>query len=55
MTDKAPGTVVAADKRGIEIACGGAHTLLITELQAPGKKRMRAADYLLGHPIKVEV
>lgn len=55
VTDKAPGTVVAADKRGIEIACGGAHTLLITELQAPGKNRMRAADYLLGHPIKVEV
>lgn len=55
VTDKAPGTVVSADKRGIEIACGGAHTLLITELQAPGKKRMRAADYLLGHPIKVEV
>lgn len=55
VTDKAPGTVVAADKRGIEIACGGAHTLLITELQAPGKKRMRAADYLLGHSIKVEV
>ena len=55
VTDKAPGTVVAADKRVIEIACGGAHTLLITELQAPGKKRMRAADYLLGHPIKVEV
>lgn len=55
VTDKAPGTVVAADKRGIEIACGGTHTLLITELQAPGKKRMRAADYLLGHPIKVEV
>lgn len=55
VTDKEPGTVVAADKRGIEIACGGAHTLLITELQAPGKKRMRAADYLLGHPIKVEV
>ena len=55
VTDKAPGTVVAADKRGIEIACGGAHTLLITELQAPGKKRMRAADYLIGHPIKVEV
>ena len=55
VTDKAPGTVVAADKRGILIACGGAHTLLITELQAPGKKRMRAADYLLGHPIKVEV
>ena len=54
VTDKAPGTVVAADKRGIEIACGGAHTLLITELQAPGKKRMGAEDYLRGHQIKVE-
>ena len=54
-TDKAPGSVVSTGKSGIEIACGDAHTLLITELQAPGKKRMRAADYLLGHPIKVEV
>jgi len=52
-TSKAPGSIVAAGKTGIEIACGGGKTLLITELQAPGKKRMKAADYLLGHPIKV--
>ena len=26
-------------------------SLLLTELQAPGKKRMSAADYLRGHPI----
>ena len=26
----------------------------ITELQAPGKKRMHAADYLLGHPMQIE-
>ena len=54
-TDKAPGTPVSAGKNGIEIACGGGKTILVTELQAPGKKRMRAADYLLGHPIKTEV
>lgn len=52
-TDKAPGSVIAADKRGIEIACGGGETLVITELQAPGKKRMSAADFLRGHSVKV--
>lgn len=53
-TDKAPGSIVSAGKNGIEIACAVGQTVLITELQAPGKKRMKAADYLLGHPIKVE-
>ena len=51
-TVKAPGSVVSAGKKGIEIACLGGETLLITELQAAGKKRMKASDYLLGHPIK---
>ena len=50
-TDLAPGTPVSAGKAGIEMACGGGKTLLVTELQAPGKKRMRAADWLLGHPL----
>lgn len=53
VTAKAPGSIVSAGKAGIEIACGEGRTLMITELQAPGKKRMKAADYLLGHPIKV--
>lgn len=53
-TDKECGKIVEADKKGIEVACGGGKTLLITEIQAPGKKRMKAADYLLGHPIKVD-
>lgn len=52
-TAKAPGSIVAADKRGIEIACGGGATVRITELQAPGKKRMTAGAYLLGHPMEV--
>ena len=50
----APGTIVGADDNGIEIACADGETLLITELQAPGKKRMKAADFLRGHTIKVE-
>ena len=53
-TDKAPGSVVIAGKKGIEIACLDGETVLITELQAAGKKRMKASDYLLGHPIKVD-
>ncbi len=51
-TDKAPGSLVSAGESGIEIACADGETLRITELQAPGKKRMKAADFLRGHPLK---
>ncbi|SHH50181.1 methionyl-tRNA formyltransferase [Sporobacter termitidis DSM 10068] len=47
---KAPGTVISAEADGIEIACADG-TVTILELQAPGGKRMAAADYLRGHPI----
>jgi len=50
-TDKAPGTIITADKRGIEVACGDGKSLIITELQAEGGKRMAASAYLLGHSI----
>ena len=53
-TDAGPGTIVAAGKQGIDVACGELqHVLRILELQPPGKKRMSAADYLRGHPIQV--
>ena len=52
-TDKAPGTVISAGEKGIEIACSNGQTLYVTELQAPGKKRMRAADFLRGHALKL--
>lgn len=52
-TDKAPGTVLSAGKKGIEVACGNGRSLFITELQAEGGKRMAASAYLLGHPIQV--
>ena len=52
-TGKRPGTILSAGKAGIEIACGDGNTVVITELQADGGKRMAAADYLRGHPIKV--
>ena len=52
-TGKEPGTILAAGKQGIEVACGDGRSLIITELQAEGGKRMAAGAYLLGHPIKV--
>lgn len=51
--NKAPGTVLSAGKAGIEVACGGNESILITELQAAGGKRMAAGAYLLGHPLEV--
>ncbi len=52
-TDAEPGTVVSADSTGIGVACRNGEVLLITELQAPGKKRMSAADYLRGHRLNL--
>lgn len=50
-TQMPPGSIVSAGNAGIEVACGGGETLLLTEIQAPGKKRMKAADWLRGHPL----
>ena len=50
-TSAAPGTIVAAGKQGIDVACGDGKILRVTQLQAPGGKRMAAADYLRGHPL----
>lgn len=52
-TAKTPGTILSAGKKGIEVACGDGRSLVITELQAEGGKRMAAAAYLLGHPIEI--
>jgi len=53
-TEKAPGSVVSAGNAGLELACAEGETLMITELQAPGKKRMSVGDFLRGHKIKVD-
>ncbi len=49
-----PGKVVSAGKDGLEIACAEGKTLMITELQASGKKRMKTADFLRGHAVSVD-
>lgn len=48
-----PGEIISADKNGIAVACGDGNSIVITELQPDGGKRMAAADYLRGRPIKV--
>lgn len=48
-----PGTILAAGKQGIDVACGGGTVLRILELQAQGGRRMAAAAYLLGHPLQL--
>ncbi len=48
----APGTVLAADRNGILVACGEG-ALRILELQPDGKKAMAAAAFLQGHPLQV--
>ena len=51
-TDKEPGTVIGIDGKSIEIAAGGG-ILKLTEVQAPGKKRMSAGDYLRGNKLEL--
>ena len=42
------GTVVAADRDGIVVACGGGGSVRVTELQRAGAKRLPAAAFLAG-------
>jgi methionyl-tRNA formyltransferase len=46
-----PGEITRADKTGIVIGCG-ADLLRVTSLQREGGRRMNAADFLAGHPLK---
>ena len=49
--DAPPGTVIAADRDGVRIACGSG-MLLVRELQLAGRKRLGAADFLRGCPLQ---
>lgn len=51
-TNKAPGTVVQADKRGLKLSCGDGQVLELVTLQPDGKKPMAATAFLLGHPLE---
>lgn len=47
-----PGTILRLSKEGLVIACGEG-AIEISSLQAEGGKRMSAADYFRGHPLKI--
>ena len=49
-----PGTVIDAGKDGIVVACGEG-ALRLTELQKPGGRRLGAADFLRGFPLRTGV
>lgn len=49
---KEAGTITDVSKRGIEVSAGGG-TLLITEIQAPNKRRMSVEDFIKGHKIEL--
>jgi methionyl-tRNA formyltransferase len=46
-----PGSVIAADKHGVCVACGSG-SLRIQQLQLAGRKRLAAADFLRGCPLE---
>lgn len=50
-TDKESGTILAAGSEGIKVACGG-RVLSVTDIQTPGKKRMKVSEYLRGHSVE---
>tara|TARA_B100001540_G_scaffold5324_1_gene4712 strand:- start:144 stop:611 length:468 start_codon:yes stop_codon:yes gene_type:complete len=43
-TDSLPGKVISSDKSGIEIGCGSG-SLVMLELQRPGKRRITAGEF----------
>jgi len=51
LSEAAPGTVLAADSDGIRVACGRG-TLVLTELQRAGGRRLPVRDFLAGFPLQ---
>ena len=53
VSDKAPGKPAGTlmSKTSFDIACADG-VIRFTEVQAEGGKRMKAADYLRGNPLK---
>ena len=49
-----PGKVIAESAEGIDIACGEG-VLRVTELQAEGKRRMSAGDFLNANSLAGQV
>jgi methionyl-tRNA formyltransferase len=50
-TSSEPGTVIGIIENGLQVATGDQTSIIITDLQLSGKKRMLASDYLKGASI----
>ncbi len=48
----APAGTIVSVADGIEVVCGDGKTVLVTELQPEGKKRMTAKAFLVGHKLQ---
>lgn len=46
-----PGNILSADSNGITVQCGCNTTLLLTEVQLEGKKRMPVSEFIKGNPV----
>lgn len=53
ISNKQPATICNVYKDGIEVVCADKKTVIITEIQKQGKKKMNVESYLLGNPIHV--
>lgn len=51
-TDAAAGTVLQVSAAGLDVAAGGG-VLRMTQIQAPGKKRVEIKEYLKGNSIEI--
>lgn len=51
--DSAAGTVVSANGDELRIGCGDEMTVIVSEIQAEGKRRVPTRDFLNGHKISV--
>jgi len=49
---KKTGTITGVSKQGIQVSVGGG-TLIITEIQAPNKRRMSVEDFIKGHHVEL--
>ncbi|HXO40318.1 MAG TPA: methionyl-tRNA formyltransferase [Thermoanaerobaculia bacterium] len=47
-----PGTYLGLEPQGIAVACGAGTALAVTELQRPGRKAQRAADFVNGERLR---
>ena len=52
ITGAEPGTVIAADKTGIVVACGK-DSLRLVALQREGGRRLSAQEFLAGNPVQI--